>query len=145
MAVNELRIQVSSEQKIVEHNIEALKAWNGATEFILKPILLLHVSKNIHVAARENKKTAVDILKSYNFFLRERKKQIGDLRAAFQKLQTSGEGDRTGRITLRVGVLNSGDSDGVVFPDANLRFADTSIALHRGKDRKIYGRQSPFV
>ena len=39
-------------------------------------------------------------------------------------------------ISFRIGVLNSGDSDGVVSPEAELQFAGNSIFLHSGANRR---------
>ena len=56
------------------------------------------------------------------------------LLAEFRRIEQQKE-QRTGDVTVAVGILNSGDSDGVVFPSATLHFTDSNIALEPAESK----------
>lgn len=135
-SVEELLEQASFEERILTDNVKALEKWDGESELILRPIVLPQmIGQSLNSVARQNKETASDILKSSLSSTKDRIDEIKKLHEALRTLSISGTPKRTGKVSLQVGVLNSGGSDGVIFPEANLKFVDTSIVLHRGKDR----------
>lgn len=134
-AVGEIIDQEGFSVAMIDENVRALERWDGTSELLLQPVMLPHVDESLQVIARRSKETAIEILKSYLLSSKARMDEIKQLQAALQKLADIGPMDRTGKVSFRVGVLNSGDSDGVVFPRATLEFAGTEVALHKGEDR----------
>ena len=112
-------------------NLNILKKWNSVEEFILDPMQLPNI--NLYSIAKNNKNDALEILKGY---IESSQNILTDLNAYKKELDRiqNQPVSRTGKIQFRIGILNSGDRDGVLFPDGELKFADTVIFISKALD-----------
>ena len=135
-AIEDVVDQISYEAELVSSNVKSLEEWNGSGELLLQPIFLPHVQEDLTIIARRNRPAAIDVSKGYLNAVQTRARELEKLRTVMRTLFDSGSPERTGESSFRVGILNSGDSDGVVFPDGDLEFTDANIALHRGENKE---------
>lgn len=75
----------------------------------------------------ERKKSFDEIEKQLKKYHEDRS-VIQNLKSAIENAIEQ-EGERTGNVYIRVGILNSGDSDGVVFPGATLTFGNSELTV----------------
>ena len=116
------------ENNIIDSDVQTIAAWDGRSDLSITPIYLPTMSDSLEVLARQDKRLTINMLRDYE-------RQFADARKvaeAFESaLKTFAEAApvRTGKVTFRVGVLNSGDSDGVVFPSAKLTCQGSELQL----------------
>jgi hypothetical protein len=124
-----------AESKALHANIKALKAWRGKEPLSLVPTQL-SPPQLVMMQARNDRQGTIDMLQGP---LSQLDRQIDALQTftasleAAQKLDTP----RTGAAELTVGVLNSGDSDGILSNRAIARFNGREIWMYDDPDSWI--------
>jgi hypothetical protein len=123
------------ESSTIKLNMGTIVNWTADSELILRPLVLPGMGDTpIQSIARQNKGQALELLKGSLKLYDEGQQAIQKLLAEFRRLEQQKE-QRTGDVTLAVGILNSGDSDGVVFPSATLHFTDSDISLEPARSK----------
>lgn len=106
----------------LEANIAATQKWNRGQELILRPIDREGVTSEAPQTIANRDKN--ELLGIYRSSLNATVSRLDGLTRMIEFLQSLGQSDsigkRTGEATITVGVLNSGDSEGVVYPKAVL-------------------------
>ncbi len=112
------------------NNIDATMQWVRGQELIVRPIFFATGSltgENPQTIVNRNKN---ELLGIYRSALRDIESRLEDVNHLIEFLQAHPNSDkRTGDTTIRVGILNAGDSEGVVFPKAELRSSAGEIDL----------------
>lgn len=81
--------------------------------------------------AQEDKSAVIDYLDEYKKTMEYCINICENLQKELAQVLNSSRLPRTGNVTFNVGVLNYGDSDGVIFPTGELNFAGTSLVLKK--------------
>jgi hypothetical protein len=129
---------VDFENNIIESDVQTISAWDGRSDLSITPIYLPSMGDPLEVLARQDKRLTINMLRDYE-------KQFADARKIAEvfesELKTFAEAApmRTGKVTFRVGVLNSGDSDGVVFPAAKLTCQGSELQLRATNGSSYFG------
>jgi hypothetical protein len=119
------------EATLVAKNIAAVEAWSPGKELVVTPMTLPgQGSEGLESQVERNKNAALRLLRNYlhQGTNRVRASSLA-LKAELARLSNNQKPARTGKVQLLVGVLNHGDADGVIVPNAKLRFGDTDLPL----------------
>jgi hypothetical protein len=116
----------------IEENINRITNYTPSTILVAVPFPI-DTARMFDELRHGNKASLTDFLGAQA----EWKRRISVLNAAETALQKARQTEkrRSGQVTIRVGVLNSGDSDAVIEPDGELTFDDRKVALRRAKMR----------
>ncbi|HKV56550.1 MAG TPA: hypothetical protein VJN94_18085 [Candidatus Binataceae bacterium] len=125
----------------IKRNREAIEQWDGKSDLSLSPLILPNMNEPLEVTARNDRKLAISLLRDNEVSIADIRKELTDFQDKLQVF-VSAPIRRTGKVSFRVGVLNSGDSDGVIFPSASLSFHDSKLTLHNGS---LASMMAPYV
>ena len=115
---------------LIEKNIETVKAWQPGARLIVALIELPGLyDRSPQEVAKINKNDLIDI---YESALLSQKNMIDDINRLEKELKSLSETNisRTGKVFFHIGILNSGDSDGVLYPEASLEFKGINLVLY---------------
>jgi hypothetical protein len=104
---------------LIEKDRSTIAAWDGKSELVIMPLMFPEAGEPLDELARENPKAAIGKLRDYEKAFSKDHDMIETVTAQLDAF-VAATPKRTGNVTFKVGVLNSGDSDGVIFPDAGL-------------------------
>ncbi|MGH7837688.1 MAG: hypothetical protein ACREQC_07675 [Candidatus Binataceae bacterium] len=116
------------EKNLMERDRQAIEAWNGKTEIALTPLYLPELGESLEASAYNNKQGTINILRNYENSISDQHKAGVTLLATLSDF-VAAPAKRTGKVSFKVGVLNSGDSDGVIFPSATLSSHNFDLTL----------------
>jgi hypothetical protein len=122
---------------IVSKDIQLIQAWDGK-----KPLNLEMINpsvlggKSIYDLVKSDRQNAIAILQSLQNTANSRKKDITNyINFVSPYLQNKEVKERTGEVSFIVGVLNSGKTDAVVFPKAEVIFNGKTIYYSAAKSK----------
>ena len=110
-----------AEQSSILTNLEILEKWSPGESLSLEPMQGTNVQL-ISATALRDKAAAVGMVHGPLDFLKVAEAKLVKFSATLDDLKTQ-DAPLTGKVDFHVGVLNNGDSDGVVFNTGKLRFA----------------------
>lgn len=124
---------IDNEIEVHKSNIEVLQSWDGKSELQLVPPLTFEL-KDLVTYAYNDKARAITI--SMMLFRRAKlfKEKALKFRAELAALQAIKEA-RTEEVVFKLGILNSGDSDGAIMPNAGLEFGSKILPLKQIRKR----------
>jgi hypothetical protein len=120
------------EVEALQSNIDALKDWTPPAPLNLIPNGTVQYEL-LTIQAQKDKQGAINMLQRPSEVLSREVSALKDLAGIFPSMRQS-ETPRTGDLELVVGVLNSGDSDGVIANRATLTFEGKELWLHPKPD-----------
>lgn len=85
----------------------------------------------------DSKKKAIDILEYYNSKIKNDKKIYDQLYAEAYAFSRERWDERTGEIEYEIGLLNYGDTDGVIYPVGKLVFNDFQLKIKNSNDKYV--------
>jgi len=113
----------------LEWNINMLQRWTGPPAPLeLRPIPL-DTLRIAFATAHQQRDSALTQFRGQLALSRRDKKDVDVLAQWLRKMADNPDTPRTGDIDFNVKLLNSGDSDGVIRPEATLKFAGAELAL----------------
>lgn len=120
---------------IIKENIENIESFNkkdsiGPELYKFGNFSETDVSRFIQ-NAKEDKSEVINFLNKYKDRMQYYINICETFRKELMEILNSPRLPRTGGVTFNVGVLNYGDSDGVVFPNGKLYFSDSSLVLRK--------------
>ena len=117
--------------------IEKIEAWTPGND-LLVPLMVIPglTEKPIQHYVVEDKQGTLNALKGYMNSSAERQKELIALKTDVENLESNKKKERTGKAELVVGILNSGDSDGVVSPSGKLIFGSSELIV--GKENSDF-------
>ncbi len=124
--------QIDAEKKAQSHNLKILRSWNGKGKLALTPVMFPDFF-NLMTYAYKNKERAIGISQSTFQMATVFHNSMSNLRNELDNLKDVEE-QRTGNVVFQVGILNAGDSDGVVLPNAQIKFGKLSLPLKQSVD-----------
>lgn len=132
-ALEQLIAAMESQSKTITDNVQAIEAWKSSgDELVLVPIVGPDGSApNLAAMARRNRPEALEVLRGYLKGINLKLPALKTLLSEVQALKSRKSMPRTGVVQFYVGVLNSGDGDAVIYPNATLKFGDSAVALVR--------------
>jgi len=113
--------------ELLETNLATLEGWSITKELVLRPMIDHPNLMFIEREARLDKDGAISMIIGALEDVRTKRQAIEPLVKEFERIKANLATQRTGRIVFGVGVLNSGDSDGVVVQNARLQFGDSEL------------------
>jgi hypothetical protein len=121
-------------KSVLVQDRQAIEAWDGRSELSLTPLYLPEF-QSLEEAAASNKPATINVLHNNEKLITDERVSAVSLMATLSDFIGAPE-KRTGKVSFKVGVLNSGDSDGVIFPSAKLSAHNFDVSLRN---------TSPFV
>ena len=116
--------------QILQDNITATQQWSRGQDLIVKPIVLANGASMAEAPQTIVNRNKNELLGIYRSELRDIQGSSDDAGRLMNYLQAQPANEtRTGEATIVAGILNSGDSEGVVYPKALLRSAAGEIDL----------------
>lgn len=115
--------------RILEGNKGIIKDWEKGNNLIMEPLII--VNESLHALVYKNKDLALDTIRSEIKLNNSVLSKLEPLIEELAKLNDIKETMRNGKIKFRIGILNSGKTDGVIFPDAKIRFGDSTLTLNK--------------
>ncbi|HEV7573650.1 MAG TPA: hypothetical protein VGQ21_19310 [Thermoanaerobaculia bacterium] len=120
------------QQKLLNENIALIQACTPDKPLVLNTLALAGGDlQKLTELARQDKARAAELFGGPLKALEMRLSALTLLLADLHRLEQMQNTPRTGKVTFRVGILNNGDADGVVFPDASVIVIDTNVPLIR--------------
>jgi hypothetical protein len=130
--VGQMTDGLTFEGKTTTENIATIQAWTPDKELVLYPVVIPGADiQRLTELARMDKMRAVEILRGFLKAVEVRRTALAGLADELRRLEREQTTPRTGKVRFYVGVLNTGDADGVVFPDAMLNVIESKVALVR--------------
>jgi hypothetical protein len=111
----------------IEQNISVIKEWAPGHELVLTYVSIPDLNEPSQEVAMRSKASALAILQSTLKSYDPIDTALKDLIDAITRIGAGENSSRTGEATFAVGVLNAGDSDGVIYPDVTVQFGDSSL------------------
>ncbi|HZF10970.1 MAG TPA: hypothetical protein VFE33_19445 [Thermoanaerobaculia bacterium] len=128
-AVNSIQVAASGEYSSISHDVTAIEQWSPGKDLDLEPSGLLDIG-TLSLLAHRDKSAALATLRGPLRIIKAQTENLSALSREIQRIaETQANTPRTGEVIFRIGLLNSGDSDGVVFDKASLRFGASTVAL----------------
>lgn len=90
--------------------------------------------ESLHTLAYKNKKFALNAIQSDIKLKKEILSKLEPLIKNLEELSADQERLRNGSVKFTIGVLNSGKTDGVIYPDAKLKFGSTELNLNKEEE-----------
>jgi hypothetical protein len=121
------------EQGKLEGIIAAIEKWNKGDDLNFEPMNLGQITggKTIRTLVKEDKNNALLILRNY---LTASESRINEIAPVVKYLNDYLKGEikkeRTGKVDFKVGILNSGGTDDVVFPQGEIVFNNTTLKIN---------------
>jgi hypothetical protein len=110
--------------------VAIISRWDGKRNDIPKLLPIELPNFDLETAIRNDQKEDVlAILKDNASAADDWITQLGPLVSQLSSYNSASSNPRSGNVSFKVGILNSGDSDAVIFPDATLSFQDSHAAL----------------
>jgi hypothetical protein len=116
------------ERDDLESNRRAIAAWDRKSALTLIPIEAPNLPQSLESAAAENPRLTAMALNNDVNFLNDKISGISNFMTKLNDFAAS-PATRTGDVSFRVGILNYGDTDAVIFPSAGLLFHETHLDL----------------
>jgi hypothetical protein len=118
----ESRAFLSSYKQDVESNIATTLKWTRGKELIVRPLTFAGGSLTAEAPQTIVNRDRNELLGIYRSTLKDVESRIEELERLLKYLDDHPPSDkRTGEAIIKVGVLNSGDSEGVLYPKGILR------------------------
>jgi hypothetical protein len=129
-AVSQLIGSYEHERQEINSIIDNVMAWSTGQNLIT-PITIVPGlrEKPFQTYVSEDKQGTINQLKSYIKNIDLRLEEMKVYKQEITRLNSEPNLERTGETDIYIGVLNSGDSDGVIFPKGKLLFGDSSINI----------------
>lgn len=121
--------------QLIQDNLEILSAQQIFDSAILKKVPDFKTDP-VEEAGKDGPKAAYDIVQSWLEKANEEKDAFERVLSSFKAILEKGR-ERSGEISFEVGLLNEGDSDGVVYPDGELHIGDRILKLE--SENREYG------
>ncbi len=119
------------EKRQIQPIIDKIKAWLPGQNLII-PIIQIPglTEKPIQHYVSENKQGTLNAFQGYLDSSLDRRQELERLRTEIENLKGTKKSVRTGDSKIVVGILNSGDSDGVISPSSKLLYGGSELLLH---------------
>ncbi len=131
-SINGLRQTLMLETKALANNIQIIKAWQPPSKLILEPVNtpdseVMRMMQSIQGGQFDRQQA----LAQFQYYLTQERtglKALENLKKAFDDMLKAPE-SVTEALAFDIGVLNSGDSDGVIFNTGTVTFGSTKLPL----------------
>jgi hypothetical protein len=120
----------------IQQDRKAIELWSGKDALRLFAIEVPDLGEPLEVAAREHRKDTIAILHNGENTFAE---VVASDDAFLSKMKdfASAKPKRTGQVTFKIAILNAGDSDAIIFPQAaNLSFGGASTSQNTLSPKK---------
>ncbi|HVT61600.1 MAG TPA: hypothetical protein VHR45_24780 [Thermoanaerobaculia bacterium] len=117
-----------AEKTALEANINALEQSHALKEPTLQPMAVVRI-EIVYLQAKTNKAAAIAMLRGPLDMLVHETQSLKALQNALSVMEKNSDMPRTGEMSFPVGVLNAGDTDGVISNRAHLKFNGMSLWL----------------
>lgn len=121
--------------QLIQDNLEILSAQQIFDSTVLKKVAGFKMDP-VEEAGKDGPKAAYDIVESWLEKATEERDAFERVLSAFKAILEKGR-ERSGEISFEVGLLNEGDSDGVVYPDGELHVGDKILKVE--SENRQYG------
>jgi hypothetical protein len=121
--------------QIIEDNLKILSAQQVFDSALLKKVPDFAIDP-VEEAGKRGPKPAYDIVQSWLKKANEERDAFERVLSSFKTILETGR-KRSGKISFEVGLLNEGDSDGVVYPDGQLHIGDRILKVE--SENRQYG------
>jgi len=142
--LEDARDAYKSQGQYLQENITALEMREVGRDAEIRPMQIF--GESIYALIKKDREGALRALKSTKKQLDVWIEILNSVLVEFNKFMSLESVPRTGQVVFLVGILNHGDSDGVIYPEASLSFGDSSISLRKGdKVVRPFNSDSPYL
>lgn len=128
-------------KKALETNLERVKNWDGKSAIQLVSVDLANYigNRSLEDLVSSNRNQAINVLSNFINTINDRIREINNYVhyiKSYSELKT--DSVRTGFVTFKIGILNSGNTDAVAFPSCKINFNSNDLKYEPTPVRDTY-------